>query len=98
MCLVRWVSCPRLESHDHNSHIANLAAGANVGEKEEQGGGGGDRNPEWSLEERGRGSLSLIDGISKGEISRGQGESRGRGKGNQFRYLHRSGAQQQSPS
>ena len=53
MCLVRWVSCPRLESHDHNCHIANLAAGANVGEKEEQGGGGGDRNPQWSLEERG---------------------------------------------
>ena len=68
-----------------------------MGEKEEQGGGGGDRNPEWSLEERGRGSLSLIDGISKGEISRGQGKSRGREKGGQFRHLH-SGAQQQSPS
>ena len=42
-----------LESHDHNCQIENLAATANVGEKEEQGGGGGDRNPEWSLEERG---------------------------------------------
>ena len=52
MYLVRWVSCPRLESHDHNCHIANLAAGANVGEKEEQGGGGSDRNPQWSLVER----------------------------------------------
>ena len=47
------MSCPRLESHDHNCQIENLAARANVGEKEEQGGGGGDRNPEWSLEERG---------------------------------------------
>ena len=46
MYLVRWVSCPRLESHDHNCHIANLAAGANVGEKEEQG--GGDQYPESS--------------------------------------------------
>ena len=33
------MSCPRLDSHDHNCHIANHAAGANVGEKEEQGGG-----------------------------------------------------------
>ena len=45
MYLVRWVSCPRLESHDHNSHIANLAAGANVVEKEEQG----DQYPESSM-------------------------------------------------
>jgi len=32
------VSCPRLRSHDHNCQIKNLAARANVGKKEEQGG------------------------------------------------------------
>ena len=64
-----------------------------MGEKEEQGGGGGDRNPEWSLEERGRGSLSLIDGISGGDISRGQGNPEAEGRESQLRYLHRSGAQ-----